>query len=209
MDIIITGEQGAGKTTAAETIIKNFRPPYGQRYSDADVLYIHDAYWTPGTLLTEMLRAARVRAVVFDGCITNPGEMLAAVAAVKKYREQIKTDILAIYVAQGDAVMITDGERKPYPRNEFKRTPIASATSNDGENWVDGKPYVAMNKTDKILVDLWDTVADNATEAQAEEMTAKLAGLTNGIETPGLHHLSYEGKITLHEFLIKLLREQG
>lgn len=213
MDIIITGEQGNGKTHEAQRIIANYRPLYGKHLSDADILFIHDAYYHPG-LITEMLRSARVRAVVFDGCITKPTELLACVVAVKEYRKQINADILAIYVAPGEAVMLTDGERKPYARNEF-RTCVASATSNDGKNWVDGKidpgkSYIGMARTDRILVDLWDLVSEKVDEAGAEAMAAKISEIVPEglpIDDPGLHHLDSEGKITLLEFLLTLLRK--
>lgn len=102
MDIFINGKQGAGKTRVAETIINNFRPPYGRRLHDNDVLYLHQLYEFKDQvkLLVETIRAARVRAVVFDGCITNGADLLICVQAVKEYRVSINADILALYVQQ-------------------------------------------------------------------------------------------------------------
>lgn len=109
MDIFINGKQGAGKTRAAETLIKNFRPLYGTRLSDADVLYLHDPRDLHSVkLLVEMIRAARVRAVVFDESIHNGAHLLTAVQAVKEYRAQINADILAIYVQQAEVTSAKD-----------------------------------------------------------------------------------------------------
>lgn len=109
MDIFINGKQGAGKTRAAETLIKNFRPHYGNRLSEADVLYLHDPRDLQSVkLLVEMIRAARVRAVVFDESIATGAHLLTAVQAVKEYRTQINADILAIYVQQAEVVAVRD-----------------------------------------------------------------------------------------------------
>lgn len=94
MDILLKGPQGCGKTRTAEVIIKNS----GLHYSD--VLYMENAPLTDNVrLLVETIRAARVRAVVFDGC--SDAEILIGLQAVKEYRVQIGADILAIYVHQG------------------------------------------------------------------------------------------------------------
>lgn len=185
MDIIITGEQGAGKTAAAEDIL---HPGHGRRFAESDILYVHDAYFTPG-LITEMLRAARVRAVVFDGCITKPAELLACVAAVKEYRKQINADILAIYVAPGEAVMLTDGV--PALLNDVPDTILRS---------------------DRLLAQLWDGLSEIVDASGAAAMVLELtklasaAGIGRAGETAGLHHLDSDGKIAMHEFLLKLLR---
>jgi hypothetical protein len=270
MDIIITGEQGAGKTSAAEKLLK------AMRYSDSEILFIHDVYEARG-LVREMIRAARVRVVVFDGPITRPGELLDMVKLIKDYRREINADILAVYVCPGDAVMLSDGERPSFSDNRFKECPpshampmerrpygerhdkrdrvvIASATSNDGVNWVDGEPRFAktasldskvnddyrilpkpepqplpdmisdeefaakrsleIKRSPKILADLWDTVAEKVDEAGADLMVRTLRGLASAAglhhlagETAGLHHLGPEECVTLHEFLLTLLRK--
>lgn len=202
MDIIITGEQGAGKTRAAEQFIKNFRQFYDRRLHDSEVLWITDASTQPAHLV-EMMRTARVRAVVFDGPINTPEDMLVAVAAVKEYRKQINADVLAVYVAPGEAIMLTDG----VPRtNEFKTSKT-----------IDTRDYMhkpMQNRTDRILAELWEMVVDKADEAGRDDMEAKLNEIVwlrskapQDIATPALHHLDDEGKLLLHEFLLSLLRK--
>lgn len=199
MDIIITGEQGAGKTREAQRIIANYRPLYGKRLADADVIYIHDMHDTPGPTC-EMLRSFRVRAVVFDGCIIKPADMIVAVQAVKEYRKQIGTDVLAIYVAQGDAVMLTDGVLTPLT-NEFKADRNLTAEH-------------TQRREDGILADLWDTLAEKVDETDSLLMQSTLDRICNA-RVPenapatcwGLHHLDPQGKTVMLEFLLTLLRK--
>lgn len=224
MDIIIAGDQGAGKTTAAELLIKNFRPPYGKRYADNEVLWITDASTQPGHLI-EMMRAKRCRAVVFDECLLNPTAMLNAVTAVKEYRKQINADVLAVYVAPGEAVMLTDGVPRTNefkPRRDFVDSPrftedeLMQRAMNGGKV-IDTRDYMhkpMQNRTDRILADLWETVVDKADEAGRDQMEKYLNELVQlryrgegEILTPALHHLDSEGKLLLHEFLLSLLRK--
>lgn len=94
MDIFLKGPQGCGKTRTAEMIIKN------SGLHDSDVLYMENAPKTSNVrVLVETIRAARVRAVVFDGCTS--AEVLIGLQAVKEYRIQIGADITAIYIQQG------------------------------------------------------------------------------------------------------------
>jgi hypothetical protein len=218
MDIIITGEPGAGKTAAAETLIKFYRPKYGKHLHDSDVLYMHNEYHSPG-LLTQMLRAARVRAVVFDGCITTPADLLNAVTAVKEYRMQINADILAIYVAQGEAVMLTDGTSKSFggtiedlnltdtQKDEFAAA-FKEATPYD--------PSHVVQRSDVQLYALWSKVYKIVDKTARDTMDVKLrrymrdvglanSGLDNSVTVDyALRHLNPEDKITMHEFLLDL-----
>lgn len=104
MDIFINGKQGAGKSRLTEKIVK------AQGFSDIDVLYMHDLcdFSDRVRLLVETIRAARVRAVVFDGCISNGADLLVCVQAVKEYRAQINADILAVYVQQAEVTSAKD-----------------------------------------------------------------------------------------------------
>lgn len=109
MDIFINGKHGAGKTRAAELLLKNFSRISGQALHVSDVLYIHDEHDLRNVrLLVETIRAARVRAVVFDESIANGACLLIAVQAVKEYRQQINADILAIYVQQSEVIAVKD-----------------------------------------------------------------------------------------------------
>ena len=217
MDIIITGEQGAGKTRAAETLLK------AMRYSDSEVLFIHDMYPTPG-LIREMIRAARVRCVVFDGPITKPHELVGAVKVIKDYRREINADILAVYVCPGEAVMITDGEVKVpnFSDNRFRDCPpsqqMGAAFDEDllgnFATHEESRAYKFKKRTDAVLADVWDLTATKVDEAGADQMRKKLDELCNA-RVPenapatcwGLHHLDADGKIEMHKFLLDLLRK--
>lgn len=204
MDIIITDEKGAGCRRTVENIL---HPGSGRIFAESDILYVHDAYFTPG-LITEMLRAARVRAVVFDGCITAPAELLCCVAAVKEYRNQIGAHVLAIYVAPGETVVLTDGEinRPGFSDNRFRDCPPSQEVNLTAEH--------TQRRTDKILCDLWDTVSEKVDEEGSVAMQAQLDTLCNARvpeKAPrtcwGLHHLDTIGKHVLHGFLLDLLHK--
>lgn len=111
MDIIITAPNGMGKSQTARRFLAQYFRVNNMRDIQNGALFEADFVGTNASYLAQKIRECNPMAIVFDGCITTPTEMLTAVAAVKKYREQTgRAQALAIYVEQqpGSAVVLVD-----------------------------------------------------------------------------------------------------
>lgn len=122
MDIIISAPQGAGKTQTAIALIKAHLGVTNYADIEQDVLVLTQpgAVGDNASRLAQRFREAKPEAFLFDGSITTPDEMLIAVAAVKKYREQTGRRTLAVYVNDGSAVVLTNGTGITPAVNSFR-----------------------------------------------------------------------------------------
>lgn len=114
MDIVITGGQGVGKTTAAHKLIA---AKIGTAFYKAGIRQLYVVPEIVGgrvDILRESIRMARAEVIYFDGCLLNATHLLIAIQAVKEAREQLGRDLYAVYVLHGD-----QGEFKltQYPNN--------------------------------------------------------------------------------------------
>lgn len=115
MDIVIKGGQGVGKTRAAEKQIADFfKVDSIYKTTLSQLLLLNELIANDRVdIIRETVRAARVEAVLFDGCLTNDTGLLIAVQAVKEAREQIGRNLFAVYVVQSEG----DLEVTEYPTN--------------------------------------------------------------------------------------------
>jgi hypothetical protein len=232
MDIIISAEQGAGKTTLALGIIKAYLGAKSVSDIVHDILkvkFVGDSV----PYLTEKLRDAKPQAVLFDdGVITNPAEMLVAVEAVKRYRAQTgRPRTLAIYVEQQPNVCVVlqdHVEHAKYglsnanqwltgaPKSRFTEDELLERAINPryteamSPDWWEALNTPPPSKADARLFELWDIVAAKASVEQQRAMLNKLRELWPGIDNPKARmcKLSVDQSAELHAFLLDLKRKQ-
>lgn len=206
MDIIISAPQGAGKSTVAIALIKLYLDEKSLRDAQGRFLNV-DFVGDNASYLAQKIRDAKPEVVLFDGVIGNATEMLTAVEAVKKYRQQTgRPRTLAIYVVQEEvnAVILADVYKpkgKPLS-NEFKtQTPT---------RYIAPQAPDEAKKSDRILGDLLSKVLERATDAQGEAISAKLHEVTGvPIDTVvQMPDLSHDAKCEVHAFLLDILRKQ-
>lgn len=214
MDIIISAAQGSGKTTLAIALIKQFLDEKSLRDAQGRFLNV-EFVGDNASYLAQKFRDAKPEVILFDGCIGNATEMLTAVDAAKKYREQTgRPRTLAIYVVQEEtqAVILCDVYRpkgKPLA-NEFKK-PAFSGSTNEDRYIAPAAPDEANpRKTERILGDLLSKVLERATDAQSEAINAKLREVTGITEDTVIQtsDLSHDAKCEVHAFLLDMLRKQ-
>lgn len=220
MDIVITGGAGVGKTLAAEKLIAEHFGVKNIYNTTLHQLFKCDTILAGRVdILRETIRAARVEAVLFDGCIANETDLLIAIQATKEAREQMGRNLYAVYIVQDDSVLNVSYhpdniKLTAHVENRFKEGTTAAKVG----HCVCPKGYPCVNncgasRTDRILADLWDAVAERVDEADSEQMVMELtelasaAGIGRAGETAGLHHLDSDGKIKMHEYLLTLLRK--
>lgn len=191
MDIIICAPQGAGKTLVAQLLLMHRLQ--GKRYSDvAEDVFSVSFVGDNSSALAQKFREGKPEAILFDGCIDSPVEMLVAVDAVKKYREQTgRPAVMAVYVDQGGNCVLTDKPRRFTP----------------GE--VHNAKLSPSDDADRSLVSLRN-LADHFVAAGGEEarliITDRIQAFTFGVYSE-LGYLSTAQRTLMHEFLLTLLRD--
>jgi len=127
MDIIISAPQGAGKSVLAQKIIgayMGFTKMAAGNIPTCTISEPRDLMGKPRTIARRIhTRGHEVpqQVLIFDGAIVSPSCMIKAVSVVKIYREVVNTDVLAIYIEQGGAVILTDNAIRPIPLPNLKQ----------------------------------------------------------------------------------------
>lgn len=109
MDVVISGPQGSGKSVAAKAVVEAFKARKGK--NNAVVMELDGVPLGGLTVdtIAEALAESTPDVVVFDGCITSAHILYNAASAVRRYREESKREVLALYVEQGGALHLSPG----------------------------------------------------------------------------------------------------
>lgn len=149
MDILITGGQGSGKTPAAHKLIADYFGVTGVYETKlSQLLIVNSLHGNRVDILRETIRAARVEAVLFDGCILTAGDLITCVTAVKQTRQQTGRDLYVVYVRLTEGLVTTS----KYPNNIEKFSDFFIAEA--GAPFDEALPVVKRDRTLEILQDL-------------------------------------------------------
>lgn len=107
MDVVISGPQGSGKSTAAKAAVEAFKARKGK--NNAVVMELDGVPLGGLTVdtIAEALAESTPDVVVFDGCITSAHILYSVASAVRQYRQATGREVLALYVEQGGALDLT------------------------------------------------------------------------------------------------------
>lgn len=106
MDTIITGGAASGKTTAAHDLLAgHFGVKSIYDVTLSQLLIVTQMQLDRADFIASLVRTARVEAVLFDGCITNDDDFMAALEGVKQARVTCGRNLYAVYVRQGEGAL--------------------------------------------------------------------------------------------------------